>query len=302
MLVRTKTHFITILTSLSFVLIFSPISFAQDYTELDCLIKPEMYIDVSSPSEGVLASVAVKKGDNVKRGQILAKLESSIEQAKVDIARHEAMMDNKILAQTIRLEYALRKEARVEGLKDNALSEQEYDDARTEVLLAKTELRQTMLDQQHNEFNLALVNAELELKTITSPVNGIVVERYLMPGESTINQAILQLAKIDPLLIEVVAPYKLFGLIELGMSVDILPELPINSQYQATVSVIDRIIDAASGSFSIRLALPNPDNTLIGGTKCIARFPVPQAGTISSANTTVDNELPDDIKKLLSSQ
>ncbi len=292
-------NFINIITSLSLVIIFSSYSLAEDHTELDCLIKPEMYIDISSPSNGVLASISVKKGDNVKQGQVIAKLESSIEQAKVNIAHNETKMDNQIQAQKIRLEYALRKEDRVAGLKNNALSEQEYDDARTEALLAKTELLQTQLEQRHNELNLALVNAELQLKTISSPVDGIVVERYLMPGESTNNQPILQLAKIDPLLIEVIAPFELFGMIKPGMMVDIWPDLPADSQYQATVSIVDRIIDAASGSFSIRLALPNPNNTLIGGTKCIAHFPV----TLSLATPSDEvrnNEFSDEFNELLS--
>jgi len=261
-----------------------------------------MYIDISSPLEGVLKSILVKQGDNVKQGQVLAQLENSVEQAKFNIAQHETMMDNQIQAQTIRLEYALRKELRVAGLKDHALSEQEYDDASTEASLAKTELLQTKLDLHRNELNLALANAELKLKTVTSPVNGIVVERYLMPGESTSNQSILQLAKIDPLLIEVVAPYELFGMIKQGMTVDIWPDLPADSQYQATVNVVDRIIDAASGSFSIRLVLPNPDNTLIGGTKCLARFPITLTSTISSNNSAENEGLSEDIRELLSSK
>ena len=93
-----------------------------------------------------------------------------------------------------------------------------------------------------------------------------------MPGESVDDNPILQLAKVDPLLVEVVAPSELFGLIKTGSKVEIRPDAPLNSSYKATVSVVDRIIDAASGSFSIRLALPNPDDKLIGGTKCIARF------------------------------
>jgi multidrug efflux pump subunit AcrA (membrane-fusion protein) len=122
-----------------------------------------------------------------------------------------------------------------------------------------------------------------------------------MPGESTENQPIVQLAKIDPLLVEVVAPASLFGKINKDMAVEVHPDAPANNQYQATVSIIDRIIDAASGSFSIRLALPNPDAKLIGGTKCIARFAIAQPPTqaFQSAAKSADEELPDDLKTLL---
>jgi len=284
---------------ISGLLLQSP-AYSEETTELDCLIKPEMYIDVSSPVEGVIASILVKKSDRVKKGQVLVKLENALEQAKVDIAQHETLMENQIKANKIRLDYAIRKEARVAGLKDNALSEQEYDDATTEVLLAKTELLQTQFELEKNKLDLSLANVELSQKTILSPITGIVVDRYLMPGESTNNQAILQLAKIDPLLVEVVAPYELFGLITPGMTVNVSPDIPADTQFKATVSIVDRIIDAASGSFSIRLALPNPDKTLIGGTKCIAQFPVmtptPPTPPLEEA---LDELLPEDIQALL---
>jgi multidrug resistance efflux pump len=38
--------------------------------------------------------------------------------------------------------------------------------------------------------------------TIRSPVNGVVVERYLSPGEYIENQSVLKLAQIDPLNVE----------------------------------------------------------------------------------------------------
>lgn len=294
------------------LLAFIPPTYAQDYIELDCLVKPEMYIDISSPVAGVLQSVTVKKSDRVQQGQVLAQLEAEVEKAGVRLAEHEASMGNLIQSKKIRLEYAQRKEDRVAGLvAGNSLSEQEYDDAKTEKAVAKTELLQVQQDKEKNELKLILANAELEQKTIKSPIKGIVVERYLMPGESANNQPILQLAKIDPLLVEVVAPFELFGLIEQGMEVEIRPDIPIDSQYLATVNVVDRIIDAASGSFSIRLALPNPDNKLIGGTKCMARFPIkltlqPELlPTENRGNNQLPadiDELPDDIKELLSSE
>lgn len=302
-----KTHFLALI---AWFLTFNLPVYAQDYTELDCLVKPEMYIELSSPVSGVLKSVLVNKSDKIKRGQILAQLDDSVEMARLDVAKQEAEMDNLIKAKLIRLEYAQRKEQRVAGLtRDNALSDQEYDDAVTEVAIAKSELLQTKLDKKKNELKIILANSELQLKSIKSPINGIVVDRYLMPGESVNNQPILQLAKIDPLLVEVVAPFELFGLIKQGMEVEIRPDLPVGSQYLATVSVIDRIIDAASGSFSIRLALPNPDGSLIGGTKCSARFPVklatripPNASSQKSELPADIDELPDDIKALLSSE
>lgn len=291
--------YITLISA--FIVISAPSAYAQKYTTLDCLIKPEMYIELSSPTDGVLESVLVNKADTIKKGQALAILNATVEKARVKVAQQETLLDNKIYAKKLKRSYALRKLKRIEGLyKHNASSQLEQDEAETELAIAKTDLAQIRLDKTKNEIKLLLVQAELELKTIKSPINGIVVKRYLKPGESVENQAILQLAKIDPLLVEVVAPANLFGLVKKGMSVEIRPSIPVNSSYKALVSIVDRIIDAASGSFSIRLALPNPDEKLVGGTKCIALFPLTIAQTQGARNNnSVNNDLPDDIKALL---
>ncbi len=248
---------------------------AAEFTELDCLIKPGKYIDVSSPVFGVLESVFVGKSDRVESGQILAQLESVVERARVDIAQHEADMSNQISAKQTKLGYAQRKLDRIKGLlSDSAMSSQELDDAETQVSVARSELLQTRLDQKRNQLRLLQAEAELDRKTIRSPASGVVVERYLEAGESVADKSILQIAQIDPLVVEVVAPYELFGTIDTGMEVTVFPDLPVGSSFVAQVSVVDNMIDAASGSFSIRMQVANPDNRLVAGSRCSARFPV----------------------------
>jgi len=51
-----------------------------------------------------------------------------------------------------------------------------------------------------------------------------------------------------------------------------LSEAPIGGLYKANVTVVDQIIDAASGTFGVRLTLPNPKNTIPVGLKCKVRF------------------------------
>ena len=53
---------------------------------------------------------------------------------------------------------------------------------------------------------------------------------------------------------------------------DIYPERPANKLFKARVSVVDQLIDPASGSFTVRMELPNPGEELVGGVNCVARF------------------------------
>ena len=57
-----------------------------------------------------------------------------------------------------------------------------------------------------------------------------------------------------------------------GMRAAIEPEFPVDASVIATVSVVDPVIDAASGTFSVRLDLPNPDGQIPGGLHCTVKF------------------------------
>ena len=83
---------------------------------------------------------------------------------------------------------------------------------------------------------------------------------------------ILQIAQIDPLIVELNAPVELLGRITVGMSAEVLPEEPVGGSHTAEVTVVDRVIDTASGTFGVRLRLPNPDYRLPVGLRCRLRF------------------------------
>jgi len=79
---------------------------------------------------------------------------------------------------------------------------------------------------------------------------------------------VLRLAQINPLNVEVIAPARMFKSVQVGMSgrVNLAPLFP--GSHQAKVVVVDKLIDAASGTLGVRLQLPNPDNKIPAGIKC----------------------------------
>jgi RND family efflux transporter MFP subunit len=241
--------------------------------ELDCMVKPEMYIELSSPVAGVLEKVLVNKGDHVSKGQPLAQLEASVETAKVKQLTFEAANNSEIANRKAQMEFALRNRTRSQNLfAKGSLSRGEMDKAQTDVTIAEAEWAHAVEQKKSAALMLEVVKAQLELKTIKSPIDGIVIDRYAMVGESVENRAMMKLAQVNPLRVELVAPTEYFGLIQKGMPVEIRPERPAKTTYKATVTVVDQLIDPASGSFSVRMSLPNPDDKLIGGVNCVAIF------------------------------
>lgn len=214
----------------------------------DCLIEPSMVVNVGSPVDGVLEMVGADRGDIVRKGQVMARLMSGVETAAVELSRS-------------RVEFDKRKVERNETLfQKQLISEQERDEMVTEARLHEGELKR----EQEN----------LKLRTIVSPINGIVVERRLAPGEliRADKSVVLKLAQIDPLNVEVIAPAELFGSLQVGMqgTVSLLPIVP--GAHQARVAVVDKLIDPASGTFWVRLQLPNPENRIPAGIRCKVQF------------------------------
>lgn len=122
------------------------------------------------------------------------------------------------------------------------------------------------------DLELNRTTAEVALRTLKSPINGVVVERYMHPGEFPKQERVLKLAQIDPLRVEAYAPVALLGKITVGMTGSVKPEDPVKGEYQGKVTVVDKVVDAASGTFGVRMEVPNPDMKLPAGLKCTVRF------------------------------
>jgi multidrug efflux pump subunit AcrA (membrane-fusion protein) len=84
------------------------------------------------------------------------------------------------------------------------------------------------------------------------------------------NAFILKLAQIDLLRVKVIVPLAYYRRVKLGQRAEVIPEKPLEGHYPATISVVDKVIDAASGTFQVRMDLPNPKGALPGGVRCTA--------------------------------
>jgi multidrug efflux pump subunit AcrA (membrane-fusion protein) len=69
----------------------------------------------------------------------------------------------------------------------------------------------------------------------------------------------------------------LFPQIQVGTRATVTPDLPGAAPMQARVSMVDKVVDAASNTFRVHLSLPNPRSALPAGLRCRAQFAVPPA-------------------------
>ena len=240
---------------------------------IEGLIEPYMIVNVGSPVRGILESVKVDRGAMVRKGQVLATLEASVERATMALAQARAEMEQTIRAGEARLEFSLRKQQRFEELyRKKVIPFKDMDEARTASELALMELEEAKENKRIAALEFKRSVAVVKRMSIYSSITGVVMERFLAPGERVEDEPILKLAQIHPLHVEVFAPVELLGTIKVGMSADVSPEEPVGQVYKARVKIVDRVVDAASGTFGVRLELPNPKYRLPAGLKCKVTF------------------------------
>jgi RND family efflux transporter MFP subunit len=240
---------------------------------LDGLIEPFEVVDVGSSVRGVIEAIEVERGDLVTKGQVLARLEAGVERATMELARARSEMETLVREKQAMLEFSLRKQKRAEELyKENVIPIEQIDEARTSVSLAMIELENAKEDLRLAALELERSIAVVDRMTIKSPIAGVVMERFLAPGEFVEDQPVLKLAQINKLNVEVFVPVELVGRFKVGMRADVTVSEPVVHVFEAKVTIVDRVVDAASGTFGMRLELPNRKYELPAGLKCRVTF------------------------------
>lgn len=242
--------------------------------DVDCLIVPREVVAVAAPVAGLLEKVLVERGDLVTAGQVLATIESTVKQAEVAVIRARVEMDARIKGSEARRAFGERRLKRTEELfRQEMTSQREMDEAETSKVLAEMELLEALETRRLAELELQRLTTELNLRTVRSPITGVVMERFLSMGELANQNPLFKVAQLDPLRIEVFVPAATLGKIAAGMTAQVMPDSPLGGSYAARVTVVDRVGDPASGTFGVRLELPNPGYRLPAGVRCKVRFP-----------------------------
>lgn len=245
-------------------------------TGFECLLEPWQVVEVRAPVEGVIAAISVNRGDSVRSGQTLVELRSAPERLALESARYRARMEGQIVTARSRIEYAKKKLDRLIDLqKDNFTSVQSRDEAEAEKRLAESELQSATEARELARIEAERAQAQLALRTMSAPFAGVVVDRMLNPGDlaeaGSGRKPVLKLAQIDPIRADVALPASMFGHVRAGTRALIAATVG-GGQFKGVVRSVDKVIDAASGTFVARVEVPNPQGQVPGGSRCLANI------------------------------
>jgi RND family efflux transporter MFP subunit len=239
-----------------------------------CLVRPKQVIELGTPVAGLLTQLLVDRGDTVKAGQLIAQLDSRVEEAQLGLDRYRAKNTTEIEAARTDLDWNQRELERKKKLRDNMFAKiGDVDEYETKVAQDQISIRKAEMDAGIAALEAERSQQQLDLKRIKSPVDGVVTERKLAPGEYVYEQTpLMTIAELDPLYVELVMPASRYGSVMAGMTAELRLNDPVGGTYSAKVQVVDPIIDAASNTFGVRLVLPNPGNKIPAGIRCSVRL------------------------------
>jgi membrane fusion protein (multidrug efflux system) len=196
------------------------------------MIRPELASRV--------VSFNFNEGEKVTRGQVLVKLDASLDEAL--LAQAEAAL---VLSRA-NFERAMSLLARQAG------TEKAVDEARAAL--------------RRDEAIVTLGRARVEKYTLVAPFDGVIglrrvsVGSYLQAGADIVN-----LEQIDPLKVDFRVPEIFLPAVQVGQTITLSVDAWAGREFPGKVYAIDPLVDEAGRSIVIRAQVQNPGNTLRPG-------------------------------------
>lgn len=221
---------------------------------------PRQRIEISPKFIGTVRTITIKKGDTVKKGDVLVTLEDDEHQARVAEAEGRVKMAEANLANA---KIVLQRQDELARI--NAQRVEMLDEARRVHAAATAELE--MVRGQ-----LDLARTYLGWCTIRAPIDGVILEKMVNPNELVTPQsfggaggprtAFLAMADLNDLQVEIDLNEADTPKVFLNQKCRVSPEAYQDRKYEAHVAEIAPEANRAKGTLQIKVQVKNPDRFL----------------------------------------
>ncbi len=217
-------------------------------------------IEISPRFLGMVKWIGVKKGDAVTNGQVVVQLDDTEYRAQLHQA--EGQLNNaRAAVERDELNYQ-----RITNLISSAVeSKQAEDNARLALAADRASLQAAQ-----GAYDLA--NTYVGWCVIHSPINGVVLEKLVNPGELVMPQsfggargpstALMAVADLKDLQVEIDVNEADLSKISLNQKCRVSPEAYSEKTYEGYVAEIAPEADRAKGTLQIKVQIVNPDKYL----------------------------------------
>ncbi|MFI4965394.1 MAG: HlyD family secretion protein [Caulobacterales bacterium] len=186
-------------------------------------------IQVAARTSGVVREVLVQEGDDVAKGQVLARLEDEQPRLQAEEAAAELRQAKaQVALLQVQISTAKREFSRLQGLiASNFVARQQVDQAQDAIRGAEANLEAQNAAIATAQAKLSMARYNQELTVIRAPADGRIVRRYANPGAGASTLNVSNMFDLEPKAARIVRaeisesalPYVL-----IGQSVQLSPE------------------------------------------------------------------------------
>lgn len=203
-------------------------------------------IRLAAQRDGLIQAVMVEEGDRVKKGQVLARVDSrqagiGVALAKAELARTKAQVK---LLET-RNAFAQREARRnASAAQEGAISKQIADEKQTQAHAMKADLAAATAAFSVAAAQLKQAEFEVEVRQIRAPFDGRIVKRNAKPGDgiSTLNVTeLFQLAPVAPRIVRADIDEAFIDHVKVGMPAEIISETNPDQKWQGKIIRIGEV-------------------------------------------------------------
>lgn len=232
--------------------------------------EPYADIEVAASEMGAIASILVADGDIVKAGQVMASLDDRVLKASLNVAAAAAASEGELKSATASLAVRELESQKLNELFDRRhASQRELDRVEGDLKVARARVQIAREEAEVRRLEHARIVAQLQQRQIVSPIDGVVVEVKKDTGEfvSPSDPVVVRVVQLDPLLVAFSVPMEKRSLVSTNQSV--LMTVGKSTAVHGRVEFVSPIADAGSGTFRVKVLLPNSTGRWHGGEKSV---------------------------------
>jgi RND family efflux transporter MFP subunit len=223
---------------------------------------PQITSKVGAKIPGRIKTIAVKEGDVVKAGDLIATLDD--EDAKSAIATAGARVSTaraRVLTARANVAEVAQQANREKGLAESgAVSRATYEDLEARRAALAEVVRSAEAEVQAAQAEVDALRVGLKDRTITAPISGTVVGKPLTIGEtvgSSYGQTgvtpIAELVDMTSLLVEIDVPESRLNLVKIGAPAEIVLDAYPTRRYRGEVTELGKRINRAKASALVKV-------------------------------------------------
>ena len=232
--------------------------------------EPYRSIDLAASEMGTLSSIEVAEGDQVKAEQILGRLSEEVLAASKAMIQTSIEAQGKLNAALAELKIQEETLTKVEGLfQRKHASQVELDRAKGQAEVSRARVEAVRDEMRVKQFELQRVVAQIEQRRLRSPIDGIVTQVFKDVGEfvSSADPVVFRIVQLDPLLVVFSLPEQHASKLEPNQDIMIVIG-DRKKKAPAIVEFVSPTAEAQSGTYRVRLRVPNERNQWKSGSPC----------------------------------